>query len=251
MADDLSGLMEAFGVNSPYVFSTPGSLTAAAPSPASAQSAQSPVADAAPQSARGGIGDKDPYVRAPVARPSLAQLHASMPDTNRWGGAAGTSRFAPGFTAGGSGSNSDYAAYQDFLKRQKNGYRDAAADQLLRLATYNAYGGPDEYLKALQQAQGRTDENGARVGSADFQAEAAQKGYDAMQAMPELQQWGLANYDWSKLGVTPKQPSAAAASPPAPAQKMPSPSNQQLPQAFRTPQALKRATIGKRRSGGI
>ena len=175
--------------------------------------------------AGGGIDDKPPppsMVR-PRVRPSLDQLHADMPETNAFGGAAGTSRMADGYRAGGAGDDPRAAAYRAQLDRSRDVYRNSAADQLMRQGQMKAYGGPAGYIKALQQAQGRTDENGARVGSADFQAEAAQKGFSALQKMPEYKKWGLdQNHDWSQQGVTTPAPAAnnvAAMSPQSAAMK--------------------------------
>lgn len=92
-------------------------------------------------------------------------------------------------------------ALRQWAERERAKTRDAAAGQLMQKGQLEAYGGADNYSKALLDAAGTTNANGVRVGSAGFQKEAAQKGYDALQGMDEYKKWGLDNYDWSKQGV--------------------------------------------------
>ena len=102
-------------------------------------------------------------------------------------------------------------ALRQWAEGERAKTRDAAAGQLMQKGQLEAYGGADNYSKALLDAAGTTNANGVRVGSAGFQKEAAQKGYDALQGMDEYKKWGLDNYDWSKQGVT--MPTNTAATP--------------------------------------
>lgn len=218
MADDLSGLMDALGVNNslstPYVRAVAGSAATGAAADPAAQTA--PAVQAAPVS-QGVPGTTSPKNGSPInatQRPQQPPAQYVMPTAQQQAAnqAAYEQRMAD-------------PAYRRARQRAIiNNARDSAAQQLLNRGMYAAYGGEDAYMAALNQASMTPLAGGGYAGNAGFQKEAAQKGYQQLLDMPEYQSWGLDNYDWSKLGVN--MPPAAAAAP-----------------ASRTPQQLNRQRI--------
>jgi hypothetical protein len=237
MADDLSGLMSALGVSNPlttvFARATPGAST-----PAAIQPAMDAMAGGATEAKTATPG------MAPVTNSSL-----SAP-------AAPTTPATPA-TPSSPQSSAAWASMSP-LERQQWNTRRGLYDSLLQRAMMtqfdngtNATGGANPtgtgYVNALMAAMQQPG------GSRSWLDQQKQSAIPIMQQMQEWKDWGFDKYDWTpgdNFGMKlPSQP-ATPAPPPVPTQQN-SPKLRQ-PQGFRTPQALKRASIiGRRAPGGI
>lgn len=281
MADDLSGLMEAMGVSNPltsvYARAIPGSTSAnAAPETAAASPQTNAKGDIinAPRTAqpqpqgqvRSGVWDGymgTNWQQKSATDPGgqnqmLAQLKmlwdngetppAGFEVPQAWkdernqkqAALAAAQKQTPQQMQAAQQQNTMRGLYDSLLQR-------AMMSQSNDGSNPTGTGFIDSLTSAMRQPGG----------SAAWMQEQKQSAIPAMQQMPEWSQWGMDKYNWTpgdNFGMKlPAQPAAPASTTPAPP---PVPTSQnspmlQQPQAFRTPQALKRATIGKRRSGGI
>lgn len=232
MADDLSGLMSALGVSNPLTSVFARAIPGAAAMP-SIQPAEAGNSSMNVENKPGGLPMAGAAARAPAATPSPAASPAATP--------AAPAR-TPEQLAALQRQNTMRGLYDSLLQRAMMTQFDNGT---------NATGGANPtgtgYINALQAAMQQPG------GSASWMAQQKQSAIPIMQQMQEWKDWGMDQYDWTpgdNFGMKlPSQP-AAPAPPPVPTQQN-SPKLRQ-PQGFRTPQALKRASIiGRRAPGGI